>query len=241
MPLDTSRADAELEISPALRAFNDEYPYERWPILRFVAAAAKATPAGARVADVGAGGAPYRELFGHVEYLTIDWANSVHGGGGAFDIVAPAHDIPEPDAAFDVVLLTQVLEHVPNPGDVLRELHRILRPGGSLYVSVPFAWEMHELPYDFFRYTKPSLERLLGEAGFDGVEVAPRSDSFSTLAQLLLNARWTMGESDDGLQRLRAEARATLEAVAAQLAQLAPLDTTSLLPLGFTATATKPA
>ncbi len=241
MSLDMSRADAELEISPALRAFNDEYPYERWPILRFVAGAAKRTPEGARVADVGAGKAPYRELFTHTEYVTIDWDNSPHGEGATFDVVAMAHEIPEPDGAFDVVLLTQVLEHTPNPGEVLAELQRILKPGGVLYMSVPFAWEMHELPYDYFRYTQPVLERLLGEAGFVEAEVAPRSDTFSTLAQLLLNARWTMGDAEDGLTRLRVEARGTLEAVAARIAELAPLDAQHILPLGFTATAKRAA
>src|SRR4051812_25937907 len=126
------------EFTEPLRAFSDEYPHERWPILHFVAEAARRTPAGARVADVGAGRAPYRELFAHADYVTIDWANSLHGD--AFDVVAPAHDIPEPDASFDVVLCTQVLEHVPNPREVLGELHRLLRDGGRLYLSVPFAW-----------------------------------------------------------------------------------------------------
>src|SRR5690348_8459468 len=88
MPLNT---DADLEVSLALRTFTDEYPYERRPLLRFIAEAARATPAGARVADVGAGRAPYRELFAHAEYVTIDWENSEHDA--PFDVVAPAHDI----------------------------------------------------------------------------------------------------------------------------------------------------
>jgi SAM-dependent methyltransferase len=224
-----------LEISDGLRAFSDEYPYERWPILHFVAEAARALPAGARVADVGAGRAPYRELFGHVDYVTIDWANSLHAD--AFDVVAPAHDIPEPDASFDAVLCTQVLEHVPDPAAVLAELHRLLRPGGTLYLSVPFAWEQHELPYDFFRYTQPVLERLLASAGFSSVVVVPRGDTFSTLAQLLLNARWTMGRTDDGLDALRDEAVATLAVVAERVGALAPLDSRKALPLGFLGTA----
>ena len=97
---------------------------------------------------------------------------------------------------------------------------------------------MHELPYDYFRYTQPVLERLLASAGFSSVvEVAPRSDTFSTLAQLLLNARWTMGRADDGLDALRDEAAATLAVVAERVAALAPLDSRKALPLGFLGTA----
>ena len=113
-------------ISESLRKFVAEFPYEREPILEFVMQTAKAIPAGARVADVGAGDAPFRELFAHTRYATLDWAESVHEGAPSSDIVASADAIPVRDGAFDAVLLTQVLEHVPEPAGVLTELHRIL-------------------------------------------------------------------------------------------------------------------
>ena len=231
----------ELTITNGLRAFTDEYPYERWPILRFVAEAAEAIPAGARVADVGAGMAPYAELFAHVDYVTIDWAQSLHDNREIVSIVASAESVPEPDASFDTILLTQVLEHVPDPPAVLREMHRLLRPGGRLFLTVPLAWELHELPHDYFRHTEPGLRRMLGDAGFDEVDIRARNDCFSTLAQLVLNARWTMGRADDGLDRQRAEAVALLEELGPKLAALAPLDASWTFPLGYAATATRPA
>jgi SAM-dependent methyltransferase len=229
---------AEPDISNRLRAFHDEMPYERWPILRFVERAAAETPAGARVADVGAGTAPYRELFGHTDYCAIDWDKSPHNLEG-IDIVASAERIPEPDGSFDSVLLTQVLEHVPDPGAVLREQHRLLRAGGTLYVTAPLVWELHELPHDYYRYTAPGLEHLLADAGFENVEVAPRNDCFTTLAQLMLNVRWAMGRANDGLDRLRVEAADMLEDMAGRIAKLAPLDREHAFPLGYAARATR--
>jgi SAM-dependent methyltransferase len=224
------------EYSIGLNKFVEEYPFERVPILEFVADAARRVDAGSRVADIGAGMAPYAELWDHTEYVTIDWEQSQHGLDSV-DIVASADAVPVIDASFDTAIMTQVLEHVPNPADVLTEVHRLLRPGGLLFVSVPLAWELHELPHDYYRYTQRGLEVLLADAGFTDVEVRARNDCFTTLAQLLLNARWAMGFADDGLDGLRAGAIDTLEDLAGIVARLAPLDVRHIFPLGYTAMA----
>jgi SAM-dependent methyltransferase len=229
-------------VSERLRVFVEEAPYERQPIFEFLAAAAEATPPGARVFDVGAGSAPYRELFEHAEYTMADWEQSVHLEGEPPDITAPAHALPVEDRSFDVVLNTQVLARVPDPGRVLRELHRVLVEGGTLYLTVPLMWELHEqLPHDYYRYTSSALAYLLGDAGFTEVEIEPRNDCFATIAQLLLNARWVMGRPEDGLDDRREEAAVVLEQLAEQIARLGPLDARWELPLGFAATARRPA
>jgi SAM-dependent methyltransferase len=228
-------------LSERLRQFVEEAPYEREPIFEFVAAAAEATPPGARVLDVGAGSAPYRELFEHAEYTTADWEQSVHVEGESPDVTAPAHALPIEDVSFDVVLNTQVLEHVPEPGRVLRELHRVLVEGGRLYLTVPLVWELHELPHDYYRYTPSALAYLLEDAGFTDVVIEPRNDCFATVAQLLLNARWVMGRRADGLDDRREEAALVLEELAEQVARLGPLDARWELPLGFAASARRPA
>jgi SAM-dependent methyltransferase len=189
------------------------------------------------VADVGAGDAPYRELFAHTHYSTIDWERSVHEGARGADIAASADQIPVADESYDAVLLTQVLEHVPDPLAVLREAARILVRGGGLFVTVPLAWELHEMPYDYYRYTPYSLAHLAESAGFDQVEIQPRNDCFSTVAQLLLNLRHVMGSADDGLEQRREDAREVLSELASEVAKLAPLDSRRILPLGYSMSA----
>ncbi len=227
-------------ISETLRRFSEEMPGEREPILDFVIRVAAETAPGTSVLDVGAGDAPYGELFKHARYVTTDWAQSLHPGARVADVVAPADALPLDDASFGLVLCTQVLEHVPEPSRVVDECFRVLEPGGKLALTVPLLWELHELPHDYYRYTEPAVRYLLDKAGFVDVAVSPRSDSFTAIAQLLRNLAWGMGHADDGLAEQRVAARELLDAVASEIARLAPLDCQRIMPLGYTALAHKP-
>ena len=224
-------------LSEALRRFTEEFPYERGPILDFVSAVAEHTAAGARVLDLGAGNAPYRELFTHANYLTSDWAGSEHAGAARADIMASADELPVADGSFDLVLCTQVLEHVPEPAAVLRECARILVGGGRIALTVPLVWEEHEMPHDYYRYTANGLRQLLSRAGFIELDIEPRGNTFTALAQLLLNVSWGMDSQPD---EVRIQARETLQALANQVARLAPLDAECRMPLGFTAIGRRP-
>jgi SAM-dependent methyltransferase len=227
-------------LSERLRRFVAELPWERESILALAQRAAADARPGDTVLDLGAGDSPYRELFDHARYLANDWEESPHEGARAADVVGPAWDLPLAGASVDHVLCTQVLEHVPEPAAVLAEAARVLRPGGRIHVTVPLVWELHELPHDYFRYTAPALEHLLGAAGFVDVAVAPRNDCFTTVAQLLLNLDHAMGRAPDGLDGRRAEAAAALRELAGHVAALAPLDARRILPLGYSAVAVKP-
>jgi glycosyltransferase involved in cell wall biosynthesis/SAM-dependent methyltransferase len=226
-------------VSADLQRFTDALPWTRQPILDFVQDVAAAVPAGARVLDVGAGEAPYRELFEHAEYVTSDWTHSVHPGARAVDIVGPADDLPVDDESFDHVLLTEVLEHTADPTGVVRELHRILRPGGELHMTTPFVWELHELPFDFFRYTPWGLERILRAAGFAAVDIAPRNDIFQTLGQMMVDVQLKMGSYPDGRDAERVSAIADLRSTGQRIAAYAPLDARQALPLGYSANGLK--
>lgn len=237
---DPGELAARASYSDSLRAFIDEAPLERAPIAEFVAQAAASLPIGARIADVGAGEAPYRELFSHVEYITVDHMESLHGDAPDFDVVASAEAIPLDSGSLDAVLCTQVLEHLPEPGQALSEFHRLLRPGGRLFLTAPLVWEEHEKPYDFFRYTRSGLEHLLEKAGFEQIELTGRGGSFSTLAQLLRNARWSLGNTEDESNPMRLAAFTRLEQMAQEVLELTPLDARQAFPLGHQVIATRP-
>jgi SAM-dependent methyltransferase len=228
------------ELSPALRAFVAEAPLERRAILEFVRSAAAELPAGARILDAGAGEAPYRELFAHADYVTCDWENSPHPGARRADIVAPLDSLPVKDASFEGVLTTQVLEHVSRPADVLAELHRVLVPGGRIWLTVPFVGELHEEPHDFYRYTPYSLRSLLEAAGFTDVRVDPLGGYFSALAQLARNCGLAIGVADHPTAARRAVAAAG-RVVARLLPKLDRLDRRRALPVGWLCAATRPA
>jgi SAM-dependent methyltransferase len=138
---------------------------------RFLARAGRAVQPGQLVLDAGSGRAPYRDLFAHARYETADFM-AVEGKRYAEqDYVCDLAAIPVEDGRFDHVLLTQVLEHIPEPGRVLAELHRVLRPGGTLWLTAPLFYAEHERPYDFFRYTQFGLRHLLEGAGFEVWEI----------------------------------------------------------------------
>lgn len=148
----------------------------RWMVTRFVAAAAKEVAPGKVVLDAGAGECAYRPFFAHCRYIGVDLAVGDPGWNYKnLSAVADLQAVPLGAASVDVVVSTQTLEHVARPGDVLREFYRVLRPGGTLYLTAPMAHIEHQAPHDFWRYTSYGLKLLLRRAGFpdEGCEVKP--------------------------------------------------------------------
>jgi len=131
---------------------------------------ARGTKPGMLVLDAGAGKSPYRKFFRHATYEAADFA-ALGTQYAPLDYVCDISDIPVEDGRFDRVLFNQVLEHLPEPGSALAELHRVLKPGGRMFCSVPLFYEEHQEPYDFYRYTQFSLQRIFAEAGFEVVRI----------------------------------------------------------------------
>jgi SAM-dependent methyltransferase len=127
------------------------------------------------VLDIGCGSKPYRPLLiGATGYVGLD-SDPTRGP----DVVGSALDLPFQDASFDSVLCNEVIEHVPDPQLALREIHRVLRPGGLLYLTAPQAWGLHYEPEDYFRYTKYGISHLLNKAGFQLFEIRQMGGLFS--------------------------------------------------------------
>jgi SAM-dependent methyltransferase len=138
-----------------------------------------------RVLDVGCGTKPYRRLFpAATQYYGTETHRTFTAGTQA-DVTAFGEALPFRAGAFDGVVCTEVLEHVPEPADFLREMVRVLRPGGVLLLTTPQTWGLHEEPYDFYRYTKYGLQYLFGKAGLEMVEVAPTTGTLGTVGQRL--------------------------------------------------------
>ncbi len=106
--------------------------------------------------EVGAGNNAYRTLFPNRKTLDIEQRPGVQ-----IDVVADAHHLPFSDHTFGCVVCIAVLEHVHVPQKVVDEMYRVLKPGGTLLVSVPFVYPIHDAPADYWRFTKYGLLRLL--------------------------------------------------------------------------------
>jgi SAM-dependent methyltransferase len=165
----------------------------------WVAAKAKTVPAQSSVLDVGAGTCLYRKNFDHCAYKTHDFKqydgflSNSEGLYGKIDYVSDINAIPVPDASFDVILCTEVLEHVPEPIEALREMARILKPGGRLFLTAPLMSGLHQLPYHFYSgYTPFWYRHFCEKFGLQVTEISPNGGFFKLLAQECARVAWTM-------------------------------------------------
>jgi SAM-dependent methyltransferase len=156
---------------------------------RWVHSQAAALPAKSKVLDVGAGSAPYREFFRHCQYFTqdnvrLDPSQLLHGAYTDVDYVSDAASIPIETGGFDAVICTEVLEHVPEPYSVIREISRILRPGGKLILTAPLGSGIHQEPYHYYGgFTPYWYERFLPQAGFEEIKVETNAGSYRAFSQ----------------------------------------------------------
>lgn len=154
---------------------------------RFLMEASAECSPSARILDAGAGEGRYAELFAQRAYHAVDLClGSVDCSHVSY--VSNLEAIAAHDASYDMVVCTQVLEHVPDPLLVLRELNRVLKPGGSLWLTVPFFFAEHMQPYDFYRYTQYGLRHLLEQAGFEVRTIERLEGYLGTLAYQLESA-----------------------------------------------------
>lgn len=152
---------------------------------KFVRDAGNSVPEGANVLDAGAGDAPYRNFFSHTHYETADFCEVDKPYYSDITYVCDLRSVPVQSGRYDLILLTQVLEHCPEPKDVLQEMFRLLKPGGIMWLSAPLFYEEHETPYDFYRYTQFGFRYLLEQAGFSILSINWLEGYYGTLAYQL--------------------------------------------------------
>jgi len=177
---------------------------------RWIEQKAKAISPGAVVLDAGAGECRYRQLFQHVDYRTQDFAQyegtrsglqSETWDYGKIDYVSDITAIPVADESFDLVLCTEVLEHVPEPISAIRELARTLRKGGSLLLTAPLGSGLHQQPFHYYGgYTPHFYQKYLEENGLQIVEILPIGGLLKHVAQEVHRVGRAMGKaSSDAL------------------------------------------
>ena len=139
--------------------------------------------------DVGCGQMPYKPLLTSppskvTRYIGLDLEdNPIHDNHP--DITWQNGKIPLKDDSIDCAICTEVLEHCPDPEAVLKEIHRVLKPKGLVFFTVPFLWPLHEVPYDQYRYTPFSLNRHLAASGFIDIDLKPMGGWDASLGQML--------------------------------------------------------
>ena len=153
----------------------------RAPLARWLETEGHAA-AGLRVLDVGCGVKPYLPYFASAaEYIGVDVDENPYA-----DLQGAVEALPVEDESFDLVLCLQVLEHVEDPAQAVRELHRVTRSGGRVLAATHGTQVYHPLPVDHWRWTHTGLERLFVSAGaWRSVTVSPGAGTCACLGMLL--------------------------------------------------------
>lgn len=133
------------------------------------------------VLDYGCGGSPYRYLFGGAKYCRAD----LHQGEGVDYKIDDHQGVSAASGSFDVVLSTQVAEHVRDVGPYFAEIFRLTRPGGLTIITTHGTFEDHGVPFDFQRWTAEGLIRDMELAGFREIEILRTTTSFRAVLFLL--------------------------------------------------------
>lgn len=143
-----------------------------------------------KLLDIGCGKMPYRnyilENSNVSQYVGLDIENALaYDSKLKPDYTWDGKKMPFEDDSFDCAFGTEVLEHCPEPEIVLKEVLRVLKPDGVFFFTVPFLWNLHEVPHDEYRYTPFSLQRHLNNAGFKVIEIKATGGWHASMAQML--------------------------------------------------------
>lgn len=141
---------------------------------------------GKDILDVGCGIKPYKNLFNASSYIGIDIDYGGHNNQAKIvDKFYDGINIPYDNSSFDIVICTEVVEHVKDPEKLLSEIFRVLKTGGRLFLSMPFVWNEHEIPYDFSRFTRYKHQDILNKSGLVMEKIEETTGVFRVCGQLI--------------------------------------------------------
>lgn len=162
---------------------------------KFVKQTLENLPKGLRVLDAGAGEQQFKKYCSHLVYVSQDFAQYDGLGDSAglqmgkwdnsnLDIISDITNIPEPDFSFDVILCTEVFEHLPDPISAIKEFSRLLKPNGTLIITAPFCSLTHFAPYHFYTgFNRYFYETHLKNNNFNVVSIEHNGNYFEYIGQ----------------------------------------------------------
>jgi SAM-dependent methyltransferase len=131
------------------------------------------------VLDAGAGEARHKKYFNRGRYVALDAAyGDAAWDYSGLDVRGDLENIPLRDASVDCILCMVVLEHTRNPRQVLLEFSRVLKQRGILVMAVPFLWEEHQIPHDYFRFTRYGVRSMFESLPFRLDRISPMGGFF---------------------------------------------------------------
>lgn len=161
----------------------------------------KSVRPGFSVLDAGAGEGRLKKLFESRPSITYkgidsgvghknwDYSDVIDGNLEDLSFIGPD--------TFDVVLLIQVLEHLANPLTVMRQLNRVLKKNGLIFIAVPLGQSLHQIPHDYYRFTPFGLRHILLENGFSIVSLRPQlyGDNMANLKRVQWSSSFHLSAS----------------------------------------------
>jgi SAM-dependent methyltransferase len=140
------------------------------------------------VLDAGAGEARHRSFFSRGRYVALDAGSGDPSWDySSLDVLGDLENIPLRSDTVDSILCMVVLEHTRDPRRTLAEFGRVLKRGGALYLVVPFLWEEHQAPHDYFRFTRHGVRLLFEGLPFRVELLCPMGGFFRVCARRCVN------------------------------------------------------
>lgn len=169
-------------------------------------------PQDALLLDAGAGEGRFKSYFSHTRYVGVDLAiGDTQWDYSGLDAISNLEALPFPPETFDATVCTQVLEHVPEPQQVVNEISRVLKPGGTFLLSAPQSWHQHQKPHDYYRYTSFGLRHILEKSGLQVESIEPLGGYFWFLSfQLQNSVYWVFSFRDQKYRWLTLPIRALM-------------------------------